>query len=764
VLTLGVGIALATAMFGLVDAVLLRPLPFRDPGTLVWVCPRLTDRDRAFYSAPNFRDVVGETHSFADLAGLAPWGTNLFGTPTERLLGARVSPSTFALLGVQALHGRTFTQGDDAAVVLGHELWVRRFGGDPGIVGQSLVLDGERHTVVGVLPRWFSLPNLGNDLYAPLFLDRDRRRNERGSNFLRVIGRLAPGTSAGQAAEELGAITRRLVETHPETNAKMVPPAVVPLDEELVGAWRSGLTLLLAGVVLVLAVACASFAGAQLARVAGRRDELALRAALGATPRQIFAELLAESLLLAGLAGICGALISPWALQLVVAAAPAGLPRAADAAIDARALGFATLATLATAALTSLAPATGDAARAGTTVTPRAREIMVVAQLALALVLLAAAGLLGRGTARLAAVDPGFDARGVIALRLSLPPTRYPSGESMAAFHRTLAARLQAMPEIAGAVTGSYAPMAGANSRTDFTVIGRPATSRAEVPGAQWRFIGPGWFAALGIPVVAGREISLADEDSGHPVAVVSRALAERFLPGQDPVGARLRIEDGVAARDVEIVGVVGDVPHFAVDEAPLPTLYLSLRQAPPAMGPNLATNLTLVVKTRAHLDGERLREAVAQVDVGVAASRPLPLADALAAQLAPRRLALAVVGLFALASLLLSAGGLAATVAWQVTRRRRELGIRMALGATPGRVVRGVVASAARLVAGGTLAGLVVAIVAGRLLAHPDLGALDPLAFAAAALVLGAVAVASAWLAARRAARVDPAIALRAT
>jgi putative ABC transport system permease protein len=790
VATLGLGIAAATALFGLVDAVLLRPLPLRDPGRLVWIWAARTDRDRAFFSIPDFSDLAARARTLEAVAAVAPWGVNLAGAdagaPAERLLGARLSPGAFAWLGARARHGRALVAGDEApggrrVVVLGEALWRRRFAADPGAVGRTLVLDGDSYTVVGVLPAAFRLPNLDGDLYAPLSLDDDPRRAERGSNFLRAFARLSPGASPRQVADDLAAIARQLAAEHPDTDAKLAAPRAVPLDEELVGPWRRGLVLLLAAVGLLLLTACASFGGAQLARVAGRRDELALRLALGATRARLARELLLESALLAAAAGAVGALLSPFALDAAVALAPAGLPRIAEAAIEARALGFATALAAGCALITGVTPVLAGvraaaAGRGGTTVLAGrgrgAREALVVGQLALSLVLLAAAGLLLRGAARLGAADPGFAARGAVALRLSLPRPRYPSAASVADFHRALVARVAEIGGVAAATSGWYPPLAGVNARTDFTVVGRAPASSADIPGAQWRFVGPGWFETLGIPVRAGRGVATSDDAAARPVALVDEALAHAFLGGRDAIGIHLRLDDGVAARDVEIVGLVGNVAHFAQGEPALPTLYLPLAQAPVSVGAALASAATLVVRAAPGAPiaalGERLRAAVASVDATVAASRPLPLDAALAAQGAPRRLALALVAALAATSLGLAAGGLGAAVAWQVSRRRREIGLRLALGGTPGRVVRAVVREATTLVVAGVGLGALAAVAAARGLAAAspvaasDLAAPDPIPFSGAAAVLLLVGLLAAWLPARRAARTDPMIVLR--
>src|SRR5262249_53043284 len=438
ILILGVGIAAATALFAVVDAVLLAPLPFREPDRLVWIWATHTDRDRAFFSIPDFVDVRAGNRTLEDLAPLATWAVNLVdaeraeGASAERVSGARIAPTGFALLGAHALHGRTLVAGDDAperrnVVVLGNALWRRRFRADPTVVGRAIDLDGSRYTVVGVMPADFVLPNVDGDVFAPLWFDGDPRASQRGTNFLRAIARLPHGTSPRRASDDLAAIAARLARDYPATDAKMTAPRLLPLHGENAGAYRRGLLLLLGAVAAVLAIACANFAGLSLARLGARRGELALRAALGASRRRLAAMLFAESAILAGAAGVVGALLAPWGVELVRAAAPADLPRAAGIAVDARALAFAAAAAVACALLTGVAPALG-AARAtagavhgggmGGIVSPsrgrgRARDGLIVLQLALSLVLMVSAGLLARTFARIAGADAGFDPRGV---------------------------------------------------------------------------------------------------------------------------------------------------------------------------------------------------------------------------------------------------------------------------------------------------------------------------------------------------------------
>ena len=762
VVTLGLGIATATATFAVIDAVLLRPPPFRDPERLVWVWATHTDRDRAFFSIPDFVDIQRRARRLDGIAGIAPWGVNLsLADGAERLAGARMTSSGFALLGVQAALGRLLAPDEDAhAVVVGDALWRRRFAADPSLVGRPVVLDGEAHTVVGILPPSFQLPNVDTDVVAPIDLAADPRRGQRGTNFLRAFARLAPGVAVAQASDDLAGIARDLAATYPETDAKTTAPRLVPIADEIAGGYRTILAFLGAAVLAVLAAACASFAGLSLARSIARRDELAIRSALGATRGRLARLLFVESALVAGAAGVVGALLAPWLLALLRAVAPSDLPRAAAVAIGLPELGFAAAAVVACAILVGTAPA-----MRATRMTLRRdrrglRAVLTVAQLAVSLILLASAGQLARAAARVAATDPGFDPRDVTAVRFSLPRSRYSSPEAIGTFLRRLAERAADLPGVERAAAVSLLPLSGANARTDFLVVGRPPASTAEVPGAQWRFVGPGFFETLRVPLRAGRTFTATDDARGRPVVIVDSALARRFLVGADPVGAHLVLDDGVRPRDIEIVGVVGDLAHFRLEDGASPTIYVPIEQLPATLVGALAASASLVVRARPGVRPPSLDGLVAALDSGVAASTPRPMTELLSAALAARRLALALVTVFAVVALLLATTGLAALVATEVAEKRREIGLRMALGGTAPAIVRSIVAAAARLVAIGIAVGTAGALVVARAASG---GPADPLPFAGAAALLAAVALLAAWLPARRAAQVDPMVALRA-
>lgn len=791
---LALGIGACSAVFSLVQAVLIRPLPFREPERLVWIWATRTDRDRAFFSIPDFLDYRASARTLQGMAAFGSWGANLTGGgDPERLQGVRITPDAFRLLGVEAAAGRVLVPGDagpggSRSVLLGHGLWRRRFGGDPAAVGGSVTLDGETYTVVGVLPRGFTLPGAEVEIARPLVPESDPRRGERGSNFLRVVARLGSGVTPEQAAADLGAICARLRSDHPGTNAKHTPPRLIPLRDEIAGIYGPALRALLGAVACVLAVACANLAGLLLARSAARRREFAIRKALGATRARLVRQLLAESALLVSLGGGLGLLLAWWGVDLLLLLGPADLPRSGEVRVDGVVLAFAAGISLLSGLAFGTAPAIaasradlGEALKGG--IPGRAAGggaagrlgagrggagLLVVVEVALSLVLLVGVGLLARSFARLQGVGAGFDTGGLLLARLSLPPSRYATPEGVADFYDRAADRLARLPGVAAVGAASILPLSRLNARTDFTIAGKAPASPAEAPAAQNRWVSPGYFRALGIPIVAGREFTERDRAGAPWVAVVDRALARRYWGDEDPIGAHLRIDDGAnRPRDLEVVGVVGDVKHDGLDEDPTATLYAPLRQVPQGTVGFVAAGLSLVVRGASDplALAPAVRRELRSVDADVPATGLRTMDQLLAASVAPRRFSLALVAAFAGAAVALAGMGLYALLAYSVACRTREIGIRLALGARGADLIRMVVGQAARPVACGVALGLAAAFGLTRslsaLLYRTDPA--DPATLLAAPLVMAVVALLASYVPARRAARVDPAIALRA-
>jgi len=768
VLLLGLSIAAAASIGGLLQAVLLRPLPFRDPERLVWVWASRVDRDKAFFSIPEFLDHLAATRS-ADLVACSQWGASLTGDgEPERIPGVRMAADGLTLLGVAPAAGRVFDASDEQrkVAVISHDLWRRRFGADPGAVGKTLTLNGEPFEIVGVLPVSWTFPNLDGQVWVPFDFRADPRRAQRGNNFIRAFARLRPGGTAESLQAEMKQTQQRLKEQYAEA-VKTAPPHVHAFADELLGAVRRPMWLLAGGVALLVLAACANLAGLLLARGAARRGELAVRAAMGAGPLQLAREVLLETGLVAAAGAALGLALAQWLLAVLIRLGPRDLPRAAHASIDGWVASAALLAAALTALGAALAPALqagrGDAREAlatavGSPATARARRVTVLLEVALTAVLLTLAGLLGRSFLRLQGTEPGFKAEGVVTARISLPRDRYPTAADVDRFAQRLLPRLSGLPGARGAALGHVLPLSGLNVRADFTVVGRPPLSPTDAPGAQTRWSSAGWMTTMGIPVLAGREFTAQDDANTRKVAIVDRTLVRKYLGGLEPVGTHLLLDD----RDVEIVGVVGDVRHFALDEEPLPTLYLPATQLLPDIVPYFTAQAFVAVRAPG-LPASALREALREVDASIPAD-VRQLEEMLGAALAPRRFQAFVMLLFAGAALVLAATGLYGLTAWSVAQRQREIGVRLALGATAAGVTRMVVGEGVRLSLGGLLLGTAVSVAAARALPTLVPGAgMDASVFALAPLALVGVALIASWIAARRAGAVDPMQALRA-
>jgi predicted permease len=786
IITLALGIGANTAIFSLVNAVLLRPLPYRQPERLVWVWATRTDRDKAFYSIPNFIDTRDRQQSFAQLAAFAIWGANLTGAgEPERLPGVRLSAHSFQMLGIEAAAGRLLTAADDdpnnpRVVVLSYGLWQRRFGGDRNVIGQSLTLNGAPYTVAGVLPSRFAIPNAEIEIVTALRMEADPRRAERGSNSLRVFGRLKDGVSVAQAKADLAAITSRLREEYPDDNAKLTAPNALPLLDEIVGGYRAGLWVLLGAAGLALLIACANLANLLLARAISRRKEISVRAALGATRFRLARQMLTESLLLAVAGGSLGVLLAVAGGKILLTLSPADLPRAAEAVIDWRMLVFSFALSLLAGLVFGLAPAwqatktdlhtalkeSGRGASGGAST--RLRDALAVVEVALSLALLVSAGLLLKSFARLQSVNPGFAPEKLVTVRLTLPAASYSRAEAVKVFYERLAARVASVPGVAAVGAASALPLSGVNARTEFTIVGREPATRAETPAAQDRWVSPGYFRTMQIPILAGREFTEADHESAAGVVVIDDALARRYWPNASPLGAHLRLDygSGERPREFEIVGVAGNVKHVGLNEEATATLYAPLAQMPPNIVTNRAANLSVVARIATEAQGlaGRVRSEAQAVDPQIPASNARAMEQFLAATVAARRFNLSLMSVFAGATLLLAAAGLYAVISYTVTQRTREIGVRMALGAQRGAIRRLVIGQGIKLALVGMALGLGAALALSRWMSSLlfSVSAIDPLTFAGVAALLLLVATLACWVPARRATKVDPLIALR--
>jgi putative ABC transport system permease protein len=779
VLALGIG-GTATA-FGVVDAVLLRPLAYPDAGALVRVFSTRGGDSRWTASPPDFRDWQSRNRSFIHLAATNSGSFALTGEgAAEQLPGAQATGDLFTVLGVAPLLGRTLTPADDAfggldVAVLGFGLWRDRFGGDPKVLGRQIRLDGRSYTVIGVMPAGFDYPD-GAELWLPLRFSAADLVTQRGAHYLDVVGRLRPGVAVAAADRDIGTVAGQLAQTYPHSNAAWGATAT-SLRDAMVGDVRTPLLIVLVAVGLVLLIACTNVAGLLIVRGLSREREVAIRTALGAHRGRLIRGLLTESAVLAVLGGVGGTLLALWGTATIAHVSGANIPLLDETRLGGGVFGFIGLVTGLTVLIFGILPAwqtagaagLGERLRAGSRGTTgariRTRNILVMTQTALAVLLLVGAGLLVRSFARLRAVDPGFDPRHVLSFGVSLPDGAYPRPGQSALFYRQLAERLQGLPGVrsAGAVFGL--PLTGFGYSISASAIdGRTLPDEEqEAKSVQIRVVTPGYFATLGVPVRRGRGIVPADRPGAPPVIVVNQAAARLLWPGQEPlghhltVGTRLGVSEDQAGG--EVVGMIGDLKERGLGRAASPTIYLAHAQFPVgSMSVAVRTTedpLALIPAARA---------ALAATDPNVPWFRVRSMEQLVSASVAQPRLYALLLAVFALVAVALAGVGLYGVLAQTVVQRSRELGVRMALGATGGNVVGLVVGQAARLAAAGVVVGLLAGLAGARLLTSMLFGVQprDPATFAAVGLGLFGVALVATFVPARRASRVDPMEALR--
>ena len=778
VLTLALGIGATSTIFSVVNTVLLSPLPYRDAERIVAVY-EFSARDGVdgFPVSPaNFLDWRRDAQSFASIAASRGQSMNFTGRGTvpERIFGARVTASYFEVLGLQPRLGRAFTAEEDApngprAVVLSDALWRRRFSADPKVIGQTITLNNEPYTVVGIAPSTLRLPSAETEFWLPFGFGPQDAEN-RGAHSLGVVARLKPGVTVEQAGTEMKAIAARIEQAFPEVQGGFTT-LVRPLSEDIVGDARTPLLVLAGAVGFVLLICCANVANLMLARAAGRQKEIAIRSAIGAGRRDIVRQLLAESVVLAVVGGLAGLLLATWGIDLLVALGPRELPRLGELTVDGRVVGFALAASLLTGIVFGVAPAL-QASRAdlndtlkdgtkGSSAGPgraRARQALLVAEVAISLTLLVGAGLMIKSMARLRDVDPGFDAANLVVGSVSLPDAKYDTPVKRVAFYQQVLERLQNTPGVERAAFVANLPLSGALAMSGYWIEGKtPRNDNTQVPVASVYSVVGDYWGAMGIPLKRGRLLTQADREGAQRVAVVNEALVREHFGGEDPIGKRF-LFDPNGEEYFEIVGVVGDVVHRGLGEAKPPQLYTPYAQT--AFG-----GLTAVVRGRnaGQLAGA-LRREVRAVDADQPVARLRTMEEVIAEGIARPRFITILLGAFAGVALTLAVVGIYGVVAYSVAQRTQEFGIRMALGADAGRVLREVVGQAAKVTAIGVAIGVGAALFLSRALTTLlfQVGATDPTTYAAiAAVLLGATVVAS-WIPARRATRVTPLSALR--
>jgi len=779
VATLALGIGANGAIFSVVNAVLLRPLPFEEPERLVRLSMAWKGKPTGVYSPQNFLDVEAEARSFESLAVFDGHGMTLTGRgQPARLEGAEVSATFFDSLRVPPALGRGFAPGENEpghtkVAVLGHELWRTRFSGDPAAVGQTVQLNREPYTIVGVAPAGFSFPER-TEIWTAMEYDKRFRSQSRGAWYLGAIGRLGPAVTLEHAQQEVATIHARLAQAYPDAN-EGVGGAVESLQESMVGDSRRALLVLLGAVGLVLLIACVNVANLLLARVAARESELALRTALGASRVRLVRQLLTETLTLSVLGGAAGILLAAFSLDALLALQPQGVPRLAEVRVDRAVVSFAGVLSVLTGLLFGVFPALqmlkrsaaeglreasrGVLAGRG----QRMRSGLVVGQMALAMMLLAGAGLLLRSFTQLRRVDPGFRSENVLTFRLSLPESAYKDEAARAAFHDRLMPGLAALPGVRTAAGIMGVPLGGIRFNFAFEVKGRPPLPMAQQPSMETRVATPEYFRAMGIPVLRGRTFEARDAAGAPPVAVISEAAVQKYFPGEDPLGRFITLGwgrgEGRPNVGGEIVGIVADVKDRSLAAEKQPEIYVPYAQVPTeTMDIVLRTN----VAPRALVPA--VEKVVHDIDPELPVARVATLDEMVARSISEPRFYMVLLGAFAAMAVFLAALGIFGVLSYSVVQRSREIGIRVALGAHPQDVLRMVLGHAAGLALVGVLVGLAGALALSRAIRSLlfELSPTDPLTLGSMAVLLGAVALLASYLPARRATRVDPLIALR--
>ncbi|MFL6276643.1 MAG: ABC transporter permease [Blastocatellia bacterium] len=807
IITLALGIGANTAIFSVVDAVLLRPLPYPQADRLVFLWSTMVGQGvpTSGSSMPDYRDWRDRNDTLEGLGAFYYGDLSLSstGSEPERVQGAYITPNLFDVLKVTPALGRGFMPEEDQygrhrVVLLSYGLWQRRFAGDPGIVGREIKIGGEGFTVAGVMPRGMpffdNLPEV--EMWRPIAFASGDSFDTRDNHFAMIVGRLKPGVTTAQAQEQMSAIAHQIEEAHAEN--KGIGAQVVAAQEQLTGDSRTALLVLLGAVAFVLLVACVNVANLMLARAAARERELAIRASLGASRARIIRQMVIECLPFSLIGAGLGVLLALWGIDLLSALLPNSLPRYNSIAVNGRVLGFTLAVALFTVLLAGLLPALqavkadvqaalneGGRSGAGGSRQGRLRRLLVVVEVALALVLLIGAGLMMRSFIKLRQVDVGFSARNVLTMRIALPDAKYavprsgndPRQPAGLTFFDQLLTRVEALPGVKSVTAGSILPLgAGSGWGKLMSVEGRPAPpSLDQVPVVRFALISPNYFRTFGISIDQGRAFTPQDDEKGQPVAIINETVARRFFPGEDPVGktiwmgppehllpADAQTPDNRFVRRL-IVGVVADVKGGSLNLPTAAYVYAPLHQY---RREGYTNTLMLAVETEGKPEAlaAAIREQVQALDPDQPISNVRNMSELLDRALLAAKFSLLLLGLFAGIALVLAAVGIYGVMSYAVTQRTHEIGVRMALGARPGDVLSMVIRQGMLLAAAGVVVGVVGAWALTRLMASLLFGvsASDPLTFALIALLLGGVALVACYLPARRATRVDPMIALR--
>jgi putative ABC transport system permease protein len=778
ILSLALGIGASLSIFTVSDNLLLRPLPYRAPSRLMmlWESHRtIADGEHNVVSPANYFDWRAQNDVFETMAAFREGPSVLTdGDRAEQLSKQLVSADLFPLLGVHPIRGRLFTAAEDrpasdTVLLISYRLWQSWFGGDDTVIGRRVQVNATPRTIIGVMPPGFYFRNREIDLWEPLGLNPAQNYRKTSGRYILSVARLKPGVTLQQAQARMTAIAQRLETAYPEFD-KNWTVTVESLQDSLVREVKTSLIVLLCAVGLLLAVACANVANLSLARYTTRRQEMAVRASLGATRWRVVRQLLTESIVLSLAGGLLGILLAWWAVAGLLALAPKDLTRSANIAIDFRILLFATGLSLLTgivfglapsliASRTNLANALNDSSRSSTG-SGRLRVWLVGAEVALSVMLLAGAGLLFRSLIGLQKVDPGLDASGVLTCRVSIPAARYPELPRRTQFFSQAIERIQQLPGVRSASAVSYLPFAGDAAGTTVNIAGRPTPKPGEELGSVIRVVMPGYFRTMGIPLKRGRDFTAADNSQSTPYRfMVNESFVRKFLPGEEPIGKSINAIMDTQNPYGEIVGVVGDVKEGSLDKDPEPTAYYIYSHfASPSM----------ILTVRSDGNPMALAEPVRRIIRGLDSAQPVAeirsMQEILGQTFARQRFSALLLSGFSIAALLLAAVGIYGVLAYSVSERTREIGVRVALGAEPGRIAALIISDGARPVLAGIAIGIGGALALSTLLSSLlfGIGPRDPFTFAVVPIVLMSVALVAAYVPARRAARLDPMQALR--
>ena len=785
VLTLALGIGATTAIFSVVNTVLFRPLPFHDPDRVITVWEPSRDGRTLGLTDVEYFDYRSQNHVFDDMAAYAIGTLSLTGSgEPERVAAMGGSASLFTVLAVPPVLGRTFTDEEDKpdapqVALLSYGLWQRRFGADPNVIGKEVRVSEVSTTIIGVMPRNFQFINREVDLWVPLGLDPNNV-NPRNRSYS-IVARLKPAVGVQQARQEMNALAARLADEqknrYPQGANTTSSLNLIPIYELIVGDSQRMLVVLLAAIGFVLLIACANVSMLSLARAEARQKEIAIRLAVGAGRIRIIRQLLTEGALLSALGGAVGLLSAGWGIDALRAIAPPNIPRLDEVTVDGTVLGFVLIVSLVTAGIFGLVPGLQASRpdlqaslKEGVTVSAssgrrRTRRLLVVSEVALALMLLIGAGLMIKSFSRLLNLDPGFNPKNVLTARLSLPSARYQQKQQVDTFYSQLVQRIEAIPGVEVVGLGSHLPLSGVNSNASFEIEGRPRMSEDVIQNADYRMVSRDYFRALGVTVLKGRYFTEADREDAPGALIINSTMATNYFPGEDPVGKRVNL--GTPGSPwLTIVGIVNDVKHNGLTAGPKAEMYFLHSQHAYANPFGVWRPMMLAVRTTVDplsVSGS-LKEAVQTLDKDLPVARLQALDQIVSSSIAQARFAMLLMTIFSLVALALAAAGVYGVVSYSVAQRTREIGIRMALGAQPRQVLRLVIGQGMGPALLGVAIGLVGALALTRLIQTLlfVVSATDPLTFASVAVLLAVVAFLACYLPARRATRVEATFALR--